>query len=50
MANADKTPEIDEVDGYFDIDPEDTFRRAWHEVMTSQTHPVSTLWDDLDNE
>jgi hypothetical protein len=27
-----------------------SFQRAWHEAMTGQTHPVSTLWDDWDEE
>jgi hypothetical protein len=25
------------------------FRAAWHEAMTDQTHPVSALWDDIDD-
>lgn len=39
-----------EDDEDFDEDPAATFRQAWHEAMTGQTHPVSTLWDDLDDE
>lgn len=41
---------VDEVDVYFNTDPEGAFRQAWHETMTGQTHPISTLWDDLDDE
>ena len=36
-----------------DIDAEnpiDAFRQSWHEAMTGQTYPVSTLWDDMDDE
>jgi len=39
---------VDEVDEYFDADPESDFRQAWHEAMSNQIHPISTLWDDLD--
>ena len=31
-------------------DPEASFRQGWHEVMTGQTYPVSTLWDFLDDD
>lgn len=31
-------------------DPIEAFRQSWHEAMTGQTHPVSTLWDDMDDE
>jgi hypothetical protein len=24
-------------------------RAAWHEAMSDQTHPVSALWDDIDD-
>ncbi len=41
---------IDEVDAYFDTDPEAAFKQSWHEAMTDQTHSVSTLWDDLEDE
>ncbi len=26
------------------------FRAAWDEAMTDQTYPVSTLWDDIDDD
>jgi hypothetical protein len=39
-----------EEDEGFDEDPVAAFRQSWHEAMTGQTHPVSTLWDDLDDE
>jgi len=39
-----------EEDEDLDEDPKAAFRQAWHEAMTGQTHPVSTLWDDLDDE
>lgn len=41
---------VDEVDAYFNADPEGAFKQAWHEAMTGKTHPVSTLWDDLEDE
>ena len=50
LVDADMSTENDEVDAYFDADPEGAFKQAWHEAMTDQTHPVSTLWDDLDDE
>lgn len=31
-------------------DPLEDFRQGWHEAMTGQTYPASTLWDDLDEE
>ena len=37
-----------EDDEDFDEDPKAAFRQAWHEAMTGQTYPVSTLWDDDD--
>ena len=40
----------DEVDAYFNHEPEAAFRQAWQEAMTGQTHSVSTLWDNLDDE
>lgn len=42
--------EGDEVEAYFNTDPEGAFRQAWQEAMTGQIHPVATLWDDLDDE
>lgn len=36
----------DEEDQDFDEDPEQAFHQAWHEAMTGQTFPVSTLWDN----
>jgi hypothetical protein len=47
-----KLPEMldDDTDTYFDINPEETFRQAWHEAMSGQTHPISILWDDADDE
>ena len=49
LVDADVATEVDEVDAYFDADPEATFRQSWHEAMTDQTHPVATLWDDLED-
>ena len=40
----------DEVNSYFNTDPEGAFRQAWQEAMIGQTHPIATLWDDLDDE
>ena len=34
---------VDGLDVYFNTDPEAAFRQSWHEAMTNQTHPVSTL-------
>jgi hypothetical protein len=34
----------------FDEDPKAAFRQAWHEAMTGETYPASTLWDDLDDD
>ena len=28
----------------------DSFRQGWHEAQKGDTHPVSTLWDDVDAE
>jgi hypothetical protein len=39
-----------EEDEDLEEDPKAAFRQAWHEAMTGNTHPVSTLWDDLDDE
>ena len=33
-----------------DEDPIQGFREGWHDAMTGNTYPVSTLWDDLDEE
>lgn len=27
---------------------EDSFREGWKEVVNSETHPVSKLWDNID--
>ena len=50
LVDADTTSGVDEVDAYFNADPEGAFKQAWHEAMTNQTHPISTLWDDLEDE
>jgi hypothetical protein len=37
----------------FDDDDDDilaNFRQGWHEAMTGNTHPLSELWDDIDDE
>lgn len=39
-----------DADEGLDEDPEASFRKALHEVMTGQTYPISTLWDFLDDE
>lgn len=31
-------------------DPMQGFREGWHDAMTGKTYPVSTLWDNLDDE
>ena len=31
-------------------DPVEGFREGWRDVMEGNTYPVSTLWDDLDEE
>jgi hypothetical protein len=28
----------------------DSFRQGWHESQQGDTHPISTLWDDVDAE
>jgi hypothetical protein len=33
-----------------EVDPVEGFREGWRDVMTGNTYPVSTLWDDLDDE
>lgn len=33
-----------------DIDIHAEFREAWREAMEGKTHPISTLWDELDEE
>ena len=30
-----------------DEDPIKGFREGWHDAMTGNTYPVSTLWDDV---
>ena len=50
LVDADVLSDIDEVDAYFDANPEAAFKLAWLEAMTIQTHTVSTLWDDLEDE
>ena len=50
LVDADIPSDVDEVDAYFNADPEGAFKQAWHEAMTDQSHPISTLWDDLDDE
>lgn len=42
--DADGNDEMDEDD----IDPEESFRRGWHEAMTGKTRPIETVWDELD--
>jgi hypothetical protein len=32
-----------------DSDVAADFRAAWREAMTDQTHPISALWDDIDD-
>jgi Arc/MetJ-type ribon-helix-helix transcriptional regulator len=32
------------------IDPEESFRRGWHEAMTGKTRPIEAVWDELDDE
>ena len=49
-APADYLKALIESDADEDDDPVAAFRQSWHEAMTGQTHPVSTLWDDLDDE
>ncbi len=41
--------ELDAEDDDFE-DPIAAFRQSWHEAMTGQTHPISTLWDNMDDE
>ncbi len=31
-------------------DPVAAFRQSWYEAMTGQTYPISTLWDNMDDE
>lgn len=31
-------------------DPVEGFREGWRDVMNGNTYPISTLWDDLDDE
>jgi hypothetical protein len=31
-------------------DPVAAFRQSWHEAMTGQTYPISTLRDNMDDE
>jgi Arc/MetJ-type ribon-helix-helix transcriptional regulator len=33
-----------------DIDPEESFRRGWHDVLSGNTYPASTLWEDIDDD
>ncbi|MBZ0285142.1 MAG: hypothetical protein K8L97_30695 [Anaerolineae bacterium] len=33
-----------------DEDPIEGFREGWRDVMQGNTFPVSTLWDDLEDE
>jgi hypothetical protein len=42
--------ELDAEDDEWDEDPAVAFRQAWHEAMIGQTFPVSTLWDNLDDD
>jgi len=42
--------ELDVEDDDAEEDPVAAFRQSWHEAMTGKTYPISTLWDDMDDE
>jgi len=33
-----------------EIDPVVSFRRGWEDVLAGRTHPISTLWDGIDDD
>ncbi len=33
-----------------DVDIVEGFREGWADAMEGRTHPISTLWDDIDAE
>ncbi len=45
LAEADAEALVEE-----DEDPVEGFREGWRDIMTGNTFPISTLWDDLDDE
>lgn len=47
---AGETLTLDDIDSEDDADPAELFRAGWRDVMNGNTHPISTLWDDLDND
>ncbi|MCC6805371.1 MAG: hypothetical protein IT319_21000 [Anaerolineae bacterium] len=32
------------------VDPAELFREGWADAMEGRTHPIATLWDDLEDE
>lgn len=33
-----------------DVNPEELFREGWADAMEGRTHPIDTLWDDIEDE
>lgn len=42
--------DLDDEDSDDEIDPEESFRRGWHDAMTGKTRPIEEIWGELDSE